>query len=115
MLILAHHFVIDDLLNGELLADVVFFKVVNRIAARFSAGAGILLSVYGAFEFGETCPRLHHQRPAGSAFFAFLEQDVVVDQLIEDIQLERERFVLRRLGAHPGSIAYGSICRPRRA
>ena len=51
----------------------------------------------GALEFGElvldfAVGGLQAQR------FRFFEQDVIVDQLVQNIQLERQRFILGRLG-----------------
>jgi len=90
---LGHYFVIDDFLDGELLADVVP-QIVHRVGARLELALKLLLGV-GALEFGEfvldfAVGGLQAER------LGLLEQDVIVDQLIEDVQ--RERFVLRGRG-----------------
>ena len=86
---------IDHLLNGKLLPDVVS-QIVDRVAARFELALKFFLGVR-ALEFGElvldfAVGGLQAQR------FGLLQQDVIVDQLIQNIQLERQRFVLGRLG-----------------
>ena len=92
---LGDHFVIDHLLNGELLADVIA-QVVHGVVARLELALELFLGV-GALELGElvldfAVGGLQPQR------LGFFEQNVIVDQLIEDVQLERQRLVLRRLG-----------------
>ncbi len=92
---LGHHFVIDDLLNGKLLADVVL-QIVHRVAAHLELALKFFLGV-GALEFGELVLDLAIGGLQGPVVFALFQQNVIVDQLIQHIQPQRQRFVLRGL------------------
>ena len=87
---------VDQLLDGEFFADLVLQVVHGEML--FVQLALELFRGVGALGFGElvldfAVARLQAQ------FLGALQENLIVDQRVEDIQHERERFFLRRRGA----------------
>ena len=93
---LCHHFAVDHFLDGNLLPDIAP-QIVDRVAARFELALKFIFGV-GTLEFGKLVLDLA-VGGLQSQLFRPLKQNLIVDQFIQNIQLQRKRFVLRRLGS----------------